>query len=100
MKYDLSIRKQNIQPHLYLEQELQKQKNGLFTFVLRVNSGNIVDASILENVNVKRDYLTTTIIIEKLTVTSCDSLGGSEAPIRDANLQRGDTRGSRDNDNV
>jgi len=68
MKYELSIKEQNIQPHLDIEKELQYKKNGLFTFVIRVNSGNIVDLSILENVNVKQDYLTQTIIVQQISI--------------------------------
>ena len=43
MKYTLKINQHNIKPHLDIEQDIQKQKNGLFTFNLRVSQGNIED---------------------------------------------------------
>ena len=52
MKYSLDIRKSNIPCHLDLEKEITLKKNGLFTFTVRVNSGNIVDFNVVEYVNV------------------------------------------------
>ena len=37
------IRKANILPHLDIERDIKATKNGVFTFTLRANSGNIVD---------------------------------------------------------
>ena len=86
MKYDLVIRRQNIQPHFDIENELQLKKNGLFTFVLRVNSGLIVDFSVLENINVKRDYLATTIIIEEFSIALSDNEWSASDPVRSDNF--------------
>jgi hypothetical protein len=56
MNYALDIRKHNIQPHLDIEKEIEGRKNGLYTFILRINNGNIVDCSWVEYVNAK-NYL-------------------------------------------
>lgn len=92
MKYDLSIKQENIQPHLDIEKEIQLKQDGLFTFVIRVNSGNIVDLSILENINVKREYLTT-IIVQKFPVSSYSGKRSQSNPIRPDNLQCGSQEG-------
>ena len=56
-KYELSIREHNIPAHLDIERDIKLKKNGLFTFTLRINGGNIVDYSLMEYVDVKRKYL-------------------------------------------
>lgn len=86
MKYDLSIKQENIQPHLDIEKEIQLKQDGLFTFVIRVNSGNIVDLSILENINVQREYLTT-IIVQKFPVSFNSGERSQANSIRSDNLQ-------------
>lgn len=43
MKYNLTINQHNIKPHLDIERDIQQKKNGLFTFNLRINQGNIED---------------------------------------------------------
>ena len=47
MNYQLNIRDHNRQAHLDIEEEIKHKKNGLFTFILRVNNGNIVDLSLI-----------------------------------------------------
>jgi len=69
-KYDLSIREHNIPAHLDIERDIKLKKDGLFTFTLRVNGGNIVDYSLMEYVDVKRKYLgVTKTVIAKSTAT-------------------------------
>lgn len=46
-QYSIEISKHNQQPHLDIEAEAQKIKNGLFTFIVRVADGNIVDVVFL-----------------------------------------------------
>lgn len=50
MIYDLAqiIREANKEAHIEISKELKKKGNGLFTVVLRVNGGNIVDTVVLE----------------------------------------------------
>jgi hypothetical protein len=55
MKYDLSISEHNIRPHIDIQKGIQDKKNGLFTFNLRINQGNIEDFSVFETVTIK-DY--------------------------------------------
>ena len=69
-KYDLSIREHNVPAHLDIERDIKLKKDGLFTFTLRVNGGNIVDYSLMEYVDVKRKYLgVTKTVIAKSTST-------------------------------
>ena len=69
-KYDLSIREHNIPAHLDIERDIKLKKDGLFTFTLRINGGNIVDYSLTEYVDVKRKYLgVTKTVIAESTVT-------------------------------
>lgn len=43
MKYDLEIRPANLEAHKDIAIEMLRRKNGLFTFILRVNNKSIVD---------------------------------------------------------
>ena len=87
MNYSLSIRKWNVKPHLDIEDAIQRQKNGLLTFTIRLNSGNIVDVNFTEYVDPRAKYG----IIKAITIAefsfSLDSRVGSP----------GDTMG---NDNI
>jgi len=47
MQYSVVISEHNQQPHLDIEAEVQKLKSGLFTFIIRVADGNIVDVVFL-----------------------------------------------------
>ena len=55
MKYVLEVNQHNIRPHLDIERDIQCKKNGLFTFTLRVNAGNIEDYAQFETITI-RDY--------------------------------------------
>lgn len=52
MKYNLDINQHNIKPHLDIERDIQNKKNGLMTFNLRVNQGNIEDYAKFRTVDV------------------------------------------------
>lgn len=56
MKYELKIRPHNMQAHLDIEKDIDKKKDGVFTFVLRVNAGNIVDYVLMEYIDAKIKY--------------------------------------------
>jgi len=43
MKYNLEMRPANLEAHKDIAVEMLRRRNGLFTFILRVNSKNIVD---------------------------------------------------------
>lgn len=67
--YALSIRDHNIQAHLDIEEEIKARGNGIFTFTLRVNNGNIVDLNITEYVPVKQKYgIVKALVIEEFTI--------------------------------
>jgi len=56
IKHDYKIREHNIRPHVDIEVDIMAKQNGLMTFTLRVNGGNIVDYSPVEYINVKERY--------------------------------------------
>lgn len=70
MNYELKIREANIKPHMDIEKLLKSQKTGLFTFTLRINSGNIVDISFTEYVTPGKYTTASTLSFSQLTVTS------------------------------
>lgn len=47
------IRQHNKQAHLDIVKDMIKQKEGIFTFILRINAGNIVDYVLMENESYK-----------------------------------------------
>lgn len=70
MKHALSISSHNIQPHLDIEDDIKLRGNGLLTFTIRVNNGNIVDYNLTEYVDVKQKYLRLkSLVIQQLGVT-------------------------------
>lgn len=69
MNYALEIREHNRQAHIDIENDIAEKKNGLFTFILRVNNGNIVDYAVLEYVNARKYLSITKVTIQKSTVT-------------------------------
>lgn len=73
MKYDLSIREHNVEPHLDIEKDIQKKTNGLFTFTLRVNNGNIVDYAVTEVVDARQKYFTPqSVLVQEFTFSRID----------------------------
>lgn len=44
-----NIRKHNQQVHIDIEKDINTHKDGVFTFYIKVNSGNITDYVYLEN---------------------------------------------------
>ena len=57
MQYDLSIRNHNVQPHLDIEKDIKAHKDGLMTFTIRINNGNITDYNLMEVTNAREEYL-------------------------------------------
>jgi len=86
-KYELSIRKHNIPAHLDIERDIKLKKDGLFTFTLRINGGNIVDYSLMEYVDVKRKYLgLKKVVVAKSTSTYYPREWGATDAIRTDNF--------------
>jgi len=48
MKYNLWVRTHNLQAHRDIDADMMAKKNGLFTFTIKVNNGNIVDYMCME----------------------------------------------------
>ena len=71
MNYDaVTIKSQNIPAHLDIEKDIQEQKNGLFTFIIKVANGNIADYNVVEYVTINK-YLKLRlkrIVIEELDI--------------------------------
>lgn len=95
MIYDLPIRDHNIKPHLDLEEEVTARQDGILTFTVRVNNGNIVDLNITEYVNARQKYgIITGIVKEELQLTYYPRERSQTNPIRDNNIHGGNTTGS------
>lgn len=68
MNYQLAIRDHNKQAHVDIEHDIQSQKNGLFTFIIRVNNGNIVDYNVVEYADAKKYLVLKSITIQQITI--------------------------------
>lgn len=79
MKYSLNINQHNIKPHLDIEQDIQDKKNGLFTFNLRVNQGNIEDYATFRTITGK-EYTTVAIETFEESITTYNPGEGSKRP--------------------
>ena len=84
MNYDaVTIPSQNIPAHLDIEKDIQEQKNGLFTFIIKVANGNIADYNVVEYVTVTK-YLKLRlkrIVIEELIIPRNSQLGSRTNPV-------------------
>lgn len=89
MKYSLTIRKHNEKAHLDIEADMQQKKDGLFTFILRVNNGNIVDYNIMEVIDGDKYAGLEQIIIKELTNAYNPTEGSGGNGVRSNNIQRG-----------
>jgi len=84
MNYDaVTIKSQNIPAHLDIEKDIQEQKNGLFTFIIKVANGNIADYNVVEYVTINK-YLKLRlkrIVIEELIIPRNSQLGNRTDPV-------------------
>jgi hypothetical protein len=71
LKYDLTIRERNIVPHIDIEKDIKETGDGLFTFTLRVNNGNIVDYVNFKNIQPK-DNIFGKVSVTQLVFTRSD----------------------------
>ena len=83
MQYALEIRKNNVACHLDLERDIQYKKNGLFTFTIRINAGNVVDYNITQHVSAATYLGFKGITYEKLSITFDPRVGSEIDPVRD-----------------
>ena len=75
MEYQLSIKPENVQPHIDIEEEIAKRKNGQMTFTLRIDKGLISDLSVVEYVDVREYLRLKSVTIEEHTITRYPHLG-------------------------
>jgi len=68
IKYQINIKPHNVEPHLDIEKDIQARKNGLFTFTLRINSGNIVDYNLIEYVDARKYLQLKQVVVKKFTI--------------------------------
>lgn len=96
MNYALTIREHNLKPHLDLEEEVKERSNGILTFTVRVNNGNIVDLNVTEYIDVAAKYFgVTKIVVQELTVAYSVGERSASDTIRDNNVYRSNSeRGS------
>jgi len=87
MKYELDISEHNRQCHIDIEQDIQKQKNGLFTFIIKIAGGNITDYSVVEYADIRKYLILKKIIIQELTVTHPTNSGNQPDALRPNNLK-------------
>ena len=86
MKYELDIREHNRQAHIDIEQEMQAKKDGLFTCIIRVNNGNIVDSVIMEYADARKYLVLKKVVIEELTIPRTVGIGSESDPLRSDNF--------------
>lgn len=71
--YQLQIKDANLKPHLDLEEEITTKKNGILTFTVRVNNGNMVDLNITEYVPIQEKYgIVKMLVIEEVVINVSD----------------------------
>ena len=61
LPYNLEIKPQNKQFHYDLDMDILAKKNGLFSFVIKINDGNIIDYIVL-------DYGSVSFVVREETV--------------------------------
>ena len=61
MKYGIKLNPNNLQAHLDVEEDIAKQKNGIFTLVIKVNRGNICDYVQYQNTITRNTQFTATL---------------------------------------
>ena len=63
---DLEISEHNKKIHEDIEEDMQKQGNGLYTCILRIHNGKIVDYNVVEYTNIKKYLKLKRIILERI----------------------------------
>lgn len=94
VQYQLDIREHNVRAHTDIEHAIQAQKDGLFTFILRVDNGNVVDFNVVEVTDAREYLVLKKITIQELSISSYPLNGSEQNSIRTDNSQREDQRRS------
>lgn len=88
MKYELEISENNRQCHIDIEHDIQKQKDGLFTFIIKIASGNITDYSVVEYADIRKYLVLKKIIIQELVTSHPINSGDQSNALRPVNIKR------------
>ena len=97
MNYSLEIAKNNVPAHLDIEKEVQLKKNGLFTFTIRVNNGDISDLNCTEYVNINTYRGLKPVAFSQFSIALDNSQWGQVDKLRHDYFQRWiSQRGSQD----
>ena len=88
IKYILEISQHNVKPHLDIERSIGVKQNGIFTFNLRVNRGNIEDYVQFETVTYASYQSVIFTSIEECTIASSSGNGSPEDAVRPVDSQR------------
>lgn len=89
MKYDINIVEHNVKPHLDIERDIQRKKNGLVTFNLRISQGNIEDYAQYETITISNYPGFTITTFEEFTITRHVGNGSKEDAVRPDDRKRG-----------
>lgn len=68
MNYQLNIRQHNKKAHVDIEKEIEYKKNGLFTLILRVNGGNVMDCQVMESVDASTYLQLKKVTVQEITI--------------------------------
>lgn len=63
---DLEVSEHNKKVHNDIEEDIQRQGNGLFTCILRIHNGKIVDYNVVEYSNIKKYLKLKRIVLERI----------------------------------
>lgn len=63
---DLEVSEHNKQVHNDIEEDIQRQGDGLFTCILRIHNGKIVDYNVVEYSNIKKYLKLKRIVLERI----------------------------------
>ena len=88
MIHELSISDHNRQAHVDIEHDIEKQQNGLFTFILRVNNGNVVDYNVVEYADARKYLILKKIVIEEFAIAHDIGIRDQSNAIRPNNSER------------
>lgn len=87
MEYNLSIRQDNVEAYLDIEKDIATKKDGLFTFIIRVNNGKICDYNVLEYINARLKYFR----LKEITTTEYVILHNSNGGTKNTTIRPDDS---------
>lgn len=85
MQYEIEVRPKNIPAYVDIEHDIQRQQNGLFTFTVRVNNGNVVDYVVTEYVPSSNYIALKSITLQEFTFVYNSYPGDKQDTLRGNN---------------